>query len=76
MKSVARELEDLAGENDNAVFRSSRDTALTWIVVDCVDLVAHLFEPSLRAYYDLEQLWSDGRDVAWERPGEKGEPAA
>ena len=70
MKSLAEELEDLGMANDNPVFRSSRDTGLTWIVIDFVDLVAHLFEPNQRAYYDLESLWSDAESVHWRREEE------
>ena len=68
MKSLAEELEDLGRASDNPVFRSSRDTSVTWIVIDFVDLVAHLFEPDQRAYYDLEGLWSDAESVDWPRP--------
>ena len=42
-------------------------TGVTWIVVDFVGLVAHLFEPGRRAYYDLEGLWSDAPVVSWQR---------
>jgi ribosome-associated protein len=71
MKSVAAELEDLGAENDNKVFRSSRDTGGTWIVIDFVDLVAHLFEPSQREYYDIETLWSDAKAVDWKKKERK-----
>jgi ribosome-associated protein len=67
MKSVAGELEDLGQEHDNAVFRSNRDTGGTWIVIDFVNLVAHLFEPNQRAYYDIEGLWADAEPVEWKR---------
>ena len=67
MKSVAEELADLGQERDNPMFRSSADNALTWIVIDFVDLVAHLFEPNQRAYYDLEGLWSDAQLVEWQQ---------
>ncbi len=67
MKSLAEELADLGQERDNPMFRSSADNALTWIVIDFVDLVAHLFEPNQRAYYDLEGLWSDAPLVEWQR---------
>jgi len=67
MKSVASELADLGKERGNPCFRSSRDNAATWIVTDFVDLVAHIFEPAHRSYYDLEGLWSDARVVVWER---------
>ncbi|MBT8486801.1 MAG: ribosome silencing factor [Phycisphaerales bacterium] len=67
MKSLAGELEDLGATHAHNCFRSSRDVSATWIVVDFVDLVTHLFEPGQRAYYDLESLWSDAPDVAWQR---------
>lgn len=70
MKSVAEDLEDLGKEQQHAVFRSNRDTGSTWIIIDFVDLVAHLFEPSHRSYYDLEALWSDAKSVNWLRDAE------
>ena len=30
-----------------------------WIVLDYFDLVVHVFDPELRAHYDLERLWGD-----------------
>jgi ribosome-associated protein len=68
MKSVAAELEDLGEERDNRMFRSSRDEGGTWIVIDFVEVVTHLFEPNTRAYYDLETLWADAQTVDWRRP--------
>jgi ribosome-associated protein len=67
MKSVAHELEELGEETHNTVFRTNRDEGGTWIVIDFVDLVAHLFEPGQRAYYDIETLWSDAETVPWKR---------
>jgi ribosome-associated protein len=32
-----------------------------WLVMDYGDVVVHLFSPEVRAYYDLEELWSDGK---------------
>ena len=32
-----------------------------WIVVDYGDVVVHLFSPEQRDYYDLEELWQDGK---------------
>ncbi len=32
-----------------------------WIVVDYGDVVVHLFSPDQRDYYDLEELWQDGK---------------
>lgn len=67
MKSVASELKDFGDEHKHAVFRTNKDSSTTWIVVDFVDLVAHLFEPEVRAYYAIEELWSDAKQVQWQR---------
>ena len=63
MRSVAQALEDLGKARSQPPFRSDRDTGTTWIVVDFVDVVVHLFEPEQREYYDLESLWADGKPV-------------
>ena len=31
----------------------------TWIIADYLDVVLHVFTPEARAYYRLEELWSD-----------------
>lgn len=68
MHSTAEDIRKLAAARGYNVFRSSSDDRTTWIVVDCVDFVAHIFEPNTRAHYDLEMLWADAEKVAWERP--------
>jgi len=30
-----------------------------WVLIDYVDLVIHVFHPTLRAFYQLEALWGD-----------------
>ena len=67
MQSLADELADFGQVHSQALFSTDADKASTWIVVDFVDLVTHLFEPERRTYYDLESLWSDAEDVAWKR---------
>ena len=38
--------------------RTSGDPESGWIVVDYIDVVAHVFSPEARAYYALEKLWT------------------
>lgn len=33
--------------------------SLRWILIDLVDVVVHVFQPDVRAYYQLERLWGD-----------------
>ena len=72
MKSIADELKGLGKEGGMPVYRVDSDNNLTWIVIDFIDLVAHLFAPSVRAYYDLEELWSGASIVPLERPDAPG----
>jgi ribosome-associated protein len=30
-----------------------------WILIDCDDVIVHLFQHEIRDHYDLERLWSD-----------------
>jgi ribosome-associated protein len=39
----------------------------TWILVDFVNVVLHVFAPEHRSYYDLELLWGDAPRVEWRR---------
>lgn len=71
MKSLADELEKTGKQCGQKVFRSAgRDTG-EWIVMDFVDVVVHLFNESLRRYYDLELIWGEAPRVAWPRKAQK-----
>ena len=70
MKSVAQALEDIGKEGGDPPFRTNRDSGGTWVVVDFVDTVVHLFEPEQRFYYDIEALWKTGARIDWARPGD------
>ena len=39
-----------------------------WIMIDYSDLVAHIFTPDAREFYNLERLWGDAPRVAMARP--------
>ncbi|MCH2145397.1 MAG: ribosome silencing factor [Phycisphaerales bacterium] len=66
MKTVAQSVEDLGKERGEPPFRSTADTGTTWVVVDFVETVVHIFEPEHRMYYDIESLWGTARRVDWE----------
>lgn len=37
-----------------------------WILVDYFDTVIHIFHPEKRAFYEIEELWSDAKHTAYE----------
>lgn len=34
-----------------------------WILLDYVNVVAHVFQPEKRAFYNLEDLWADAETI-------------
>lgn len=65
IKAVGHEVEDLAKEAGFRRFGREVDGPTTWLVVDFVDIVVHLFEAVTRAHYDLEMMWDDAPKVVW-----------
>lgn len=49
----------------------------SWVCIDFVDVVLHVFEPDTRAHYDLELLWgeADRTEHPAPTPVESDEPA-
>ena len=37
-----------------------------WVLIDLLDIVAHVFSSEYRRVYDLELLWGDAPRVAWQ----------
>lgn len=35
----------------------------TWILMDFGDIVVHVFDREDRLFYDLERIWSDGKQI-------------
>ncbi len=39
------------------------DGGLAWVLMDCGDVVVHVFNPPAREFYQLERLWGDAPRV-------------
>lgn len=42
----------------------------SWILLDLLDLVVHIFLPQSREYYALEMLWSDVPSIVYDDEGD------
>ena len=52
-KSVADKVREAGGE----VIGVEGEDGGEWVLVDLGDIVVHVMQPKVRAYYDLESLW-------------------
>lgn len=75
MRSAGDHAADLGERAGFALFGSNlAERGSSWLLLDFVDVVVHIFEPEKRLYYDIEMLWGDAPRVAWERPGDAPPP--
>ena len=59
-KAIYDEVSGVLKKEHRLLPRSTAGLAeATWILADYLDVVLHLFTPETRAYYRLEDLWSD-----------------
>lgn len=67
MRAVSDELDLYARKVGERAYRTSGYDAATWILIDFVNVVVHLFTPQARHYYDLELMWGDAPRVEWKK---------
>lgn len=63
VKALADEVEDYLDRNDISVSHTEGYRSNSWILLDYVDVIVHVFSDEAREYYDLERLWQDGEEV-------------
>jgi ribosome-associated protein len=60
-KALARHVRDSLKEAGSALVGTEGEDGGEWILVDAGDVVAHVMQPAVRQYYNLEELWGEGR---------------
>lgn len=61
LRGIADEvLEQLKERGLSCAHLEGYDTA-SWILLDYLDVVIHIFQESDREYYNIERLWRDGK---------------
>jgi len=60
VKAIVDHIEEtLRTENNLKPWHVEGYGNLRWVLMDYVDVVAHVFRPEVRDYYGLERLWGD-----------------
>ena len=58
-KALAASVRDAVREAGFAKPRIEGEDNGEWIIVDCGAAVAHIMQPAIRGYYQLEEIWGD-----------------
>ncbi|MBL8491659.1 MAG: ribosome silencing factor [Rhodocyclaceae bacterium] len=57
VKALARNVEEKVREAGGQVYGVEGQESGEWVLVDLGDIVVHVMQPTVRAYYNLEELW-------------------
>lgn len=63
VKALAEEVEFKLDEMGVSVSHIEGHRSNTWILLDYVDIIVHIFDEEARDFYDLERLWQDGKEI-------------
>jgi len=67
IRTMADRITEFGKSIGQKVWHVAGKEAADWIVMDFVDVVVHLFDPTHREYYDLELIWGEAPRVEWQR---------
>jgi ribosome-associated protein len=79
VKALADRVQERIREHGSRVYGVEGEKSGEWVLVDLGDVVVHIMHPTIRAFYNLEEVWG-GRSVhlkaAGRKPDKKKKPAA
>jgi ribosome-associated protein len=73
VKALADNVQEKVRENGARVYGVEGEAGGEWVLVDLGDVVVHIMHPTVRDFYNLEEVWG-GKSVRLKRPAAK--PAA
>ncbi|MDD2883836.1 MAG: ribosome silencing factor [Dechloromonas sp.] len=57
VRSLARNVHDKVKEAGGEIISVEGEDGGEWVLVDIGDIVVHVMQPTVRAHYNLEELW-------------------
>ncbi len=61
VKAIADHVQDSLAREGIKSWHIEGMSALSWVLVDFVDVVVHIYQPRARKFYGLERLWGDAK---------------
>ena len=63
VKALADEVEYQLDQAGISVSHIEGYRSNTWILLDYIDVIVHIFDNEAREFYDLDRMWQDGKPV-------------
>ena len=63
VQAMADEVEDRLGRAGAIPKQIEGYQTANWILLDYRDIIIHVFSKDDRAFYDLERIWRDGKEI-------------
>lgn len=63
IKTIAESIVEGLTKKGVSAIHYEVDTEYSWVVLDYIDVIVHIFTEETRRYYRLEQLWGDARRI-------------
>ena len=60
-KALARNVQDRLKELGAHIYGVEGEQSGEWVLVDIGDIVVHVMQPTVRQYYNLEELWASAK---------------
>lgn len=58
-KALASSVRDKVKENGGTIVSIEGEETGEWVLVDLGDMIVHIMQPAIRAYYRLEEIWGE-----------------
>ncbi len=58
VKSLAGHVRDKLKETGATIIGVEGEASGEWVLVDAGEIIVHIMQPAVRAYYNLEELWA------------------
>ena len=60
-RALAQNVHDKVKEAGGEIIGTEGEDTGEWVLVDCGDIVVHIMQAPIRAYYNLEELWDPSK---------------
>ena len=71
VKAISDEIDNNLRDQGIKCWHKEGLTALSWVLMDYVDVVVHVFKKDVREFYNIEKLWGDAPAIEVEDPALK-----